>query len=298
MKRIYISLTFRVDRPGERTEDVGEVVVVDWDSKSVVKTIIADSLKHVETGRSRGCGGITWLNDKLYVSCRQGISVFDPDGDSTELVRINPGEPYGLHQIKAHEGTLYVCSAGGDALTVIKNDELARTEKLTGGTFNPSSYTDTLHFNSLSWDSKGNQYHLYMKPRRIFNYTTGKDVARSLGGMPHDLCFLDDNRVLHTSSSSGKLGLVGVTSGNSQVVWDRPMQGRGAGAPSYRMLGFMRGVAYDKESGSVFVGTAPGNLHELEVDSWKLKSEFAFCTNTEASTYDILLDPRDWGLDV
>lgn len=291
MKRIYITLVARVDNPTDSPEDIGEVVVVDWDTKKVIKTIIAGGHYIVDTSRSRGAYGVTWQEDKLYVACRQNIIVFDPYDDYKELDVILLGNPAGHHQIKAHNGFIYVVCTGGDLVRRIKDGRIEQTYCARGGGYQEGVANDTLHFNSITWDSNDNEYHLYMRPRYIVNYTTGQRLNAKLGNMPHDLCFLDDNRLLFTDSANGHLRLFNIETNETITVFSKPTGNKGGG---YQISGFMRGVGYDKESNSVFVGTAPGILYELDADTWAEKNVVIFETKNGSAVYDILFDPRDW----
>jgi hypothetical protein len=298
MKRIYVTLLERVDSPGDSPADIGEVIVLDWETKKVVERIAVDSEKTVQVGRSRGATGITWYNNRIFVSCRSGIVVIDPETKETLALTGLP-LPGGLHQIKSYKDSLYMSCTEGDYLVVMRSGELPRPTKL------PTGYEAVLHFNSIAWDSKGDQYHLYMgdvgthrsarkSPSRIVNYTTGKEIHGNLGRLPHDICFIDDTKLLFTASADGELKLLDLKARRCTVVFKRGIKGDPKG--SYRLQGFMRGVTFDEKTGSVFVGTAPGTLYDLDVHTWEVKASIDFNVGVGTAVYDILLDPRDWDL--
>ena len=58
--------------------------------------------------------------------------------------------------------------------------------------------------------------------------------------------------------------------------------------------GWLRGIAYDKKTNTVFVTAAPGILRELDATTWELRDEYVFDTRPQANPFAIILDPRDW----
>lgn len=299
MKRIYVTLAERVDRPGDSPGDVGELVALDWDSKTVLQRIPVSSGREVKVGRSRGATGIAWHEGKIYVSCRQGIVSLDPN--NYRVGRVHPidklGIPGGIHQIKEHNGELFIVCTAGDSLAVMQRKRIIRLETLASG-------QDQLHFNSIAWDPKGHEYHLYMADKRspgrrkrvqsrIVNHTTGQDVRNGLGRLPHDLLFLDESRLLYCASADGDLHLLDTKTRQDKVVFHRGVTGDPGG--TYRLQGFMRGLAYAPGDDSVFVGLAPGTICELDATDWSLKGEVVFERGSKCAIYDFLLDPRDWG---
>jgi hypothetical protein len=69
----------------------------------------------------------------------------------------------------------------------------------------------------------------------------------------------------------------------------------------FNIQGFTRGIAYHKGSNTVFVASGPGTIHELDYNTWKVKSFTQFLPKRslvkgqpEPCPFDILLDPRDW----
>lgn len=290
MKRIYATLMNRVDQEKDLPEDVGEVVVVDWDEKKVIKRILADSLREVKVGRSRGASGITWHENKIYVACREGILSFDPN--SYELVdRLVFNPPGGYHQIKSHKDILWLACTGGDVKKGIKNNREIKHVRLS------DVEHDTLHFNSLGWDPKGNEYHVYMGQKRLYNFTKKQDVFTNLGPHAHDVCFINKNELLLTQSLSGRLTRIDMKTRQQQVVFSKPVTRLPGGGSDYRALGFMRGVAFDPASNKVFVGVAPGSICEVDPTTWKERASVEICDIPRTCVYDLLLDPRDWGKD-
>ncbi len=297
MRRVYVTLVGRVDKHRDSPEDVGELVVLDWDTRTVLNRVIVDSGKLVEKGRSRGASGITWLDGSIYVGCRAGIVRMDPDTFDYEVLDIEV--PSSLHQIKSHEGKLYLTGAGDNSLVVIEGD------KMVGRTILGSADVP-LHFNSIGWDSNGDQYHLYMGsilnpkptrkcPSRIINFTTGTELHGHLGVLPHDLCFIKDDRLLYTSSAAGEIISINLKTRDRFVLFSKEIKSNPGGG--YRVQGLLRGLAFDDATNAVLVGSAPGIIHELDADTGEERSSVNFSNTAGTAVYDILLDPRDWVVD-
>jgi hypothetical protein len=281
-----------VDNPRDSPEDVGELVVLDWDTKTIYKRVIVDSGNLVEEGRSRGASGITWHKEYIYVGGRSGVVKMNPDTYDYRVLDVKT--PAGLHQIKSKGDRIYLAGTSENCLGIIEDDKLVDKVHLS---------SDPLHFNSIGWDSEGDQYHLYMGdrsslrgtrkgPSRIVNYTTGREVARSLGRLPHDICFDKEDRLLYTSSMEGKVKFIHPKGGKKGVLFEKTVKGNPRGG--YRMQGLLRGLAFHEGTNAVFVGSAPGSVHEIDADTGEELASVEFSNTLETAVYDILLDPRDW----
>jgi len=284
MKKIYITLERRVDSPEDSPEDIGEVVVIDWETKTVVKRLVADSEERVSVGRSRGAAGIDILGDILYVACRQQLVLFDLDSYE-KIGTLSLAGPTGLHQVKSHDDYLYIICTGGNLFQRVKDQEWVNSTIVEG-----NGLLDTLHFNSIAWNPEtGDQYHLYMKGNRIHNWTKRQDTVRPPGSLPHDLCFISGTEVLVSAANAGELHKLNLESGSDACVFSKPVK-----SSSYATKGFMRGIAFDKISNSVFVCNAPGTIFELDAETWQEKACLTFNDTPSGAVYDLVLDPRDW----
>lgn len=297
MRRVYVTLVGRVDKPQDAPEDVGELVVIDWDTKTVQERLIVGSGKDVVLGRSRGATGVAWLNGYIYVSCREGLIKVTPDSFEQEVLDLDI--PSGLHQVVSYNGMLYLTGTSENCLAVIKDDELVEKNHLYG------DKSDSLHFNSIAWDSKGDQYHLYMgnrhtakmarkEPSRIVNFTTGNVVHGYLGSLPHDLCFTSPSRLLYTVSGDGELRFIDLETRERGLLFKKPMESDPQG--SYRLQGFLRGLAFHEGTNTLLVGKAPGTLYELNATTGEELDAFEFKNSIGTAVYDVILDPRDWDL--
>jgi WD40 repeat protein len=285
----------RVDKPRDSPEDVGELIVLDWNTKTVQARVIVDSGNLVEKGRSRGATGIDWFEEKIYVGCRSGIAKMNPDTYDYEILDI--AAPAGMHQIKSRGNKLFMAGTGDNSLVTLENDEIVEKVCLR----NPSK--GTLHFNSIAWDSKGHQYHLYMgdrssirairrNPSQIINYTKGKKIHSHLGNLPHDLCFINGDRLLYTASADGEVRFLNLKTKERGIFFKTSLQSNPAGG--YRVQGLLRGLAFDEPTNAVFVGAAPGIIYELDADTGEERDHMNFANSVGTAIYDILLDPRDW----
>ncbi len=289
MKRIYITLASRIDSDRTDIEDAGQVVILDWDTKSVVKIVQVTSEETVSSGRTRGACGIAWHEGFIYVACRQQILALDPDTYTLDH-SISMGEPTGYHHIGSHEDKLWIVCTGGDIKKSIVNREVKDTIHV-GGSSISTGFKDRKHFNTIAWDSEGDCYHLYMQGNCVVNFTKNKTVVSGLGSMPHDICFINDDEFLVSESACGNLIKCNKNTGSKQTVFSRPVTTVGEG---YRKMGFMRGIAFDKNTNTVFLTTAPGVIYELDASTFKERDKLTFLNSGPSCTYDILLDPRDW----
>jgi len=294
MRRIYVTLLGRTDKPQDSPADVGELIVLDWDTQTILRRVIVDSGNLVEKGRSRGATGIDWHDDHIYIGCRSGMVKMDPETyDYAVIERDIPG---GMHQVKSHDGKLYLTGTGDNSLVIFEHDRMIKKISL-------QDPKQPLHFNSIGWDSKGDQYHLYLgdpsstrpvkiNPSRIVNYTTGHKIHGNLGRLPHDLCFINNERLLYTASGEGKLISMSLKGERHYVLFSKALKSNPHGG--YRIQGLLRGLAFCEETNSVFVGAAPGMVHEVDADTGKEKNCIDFSNSAGTAVYDLLLHPVDW----
>ncbi len=305
MRRIYVSCTNRVECPENAPEDHGDAYIIDWDTKQVIHRLDVYGPEDIEVGRSRGCAGIAWHENKIYIACRSGLCVFDPD--TLECINEISGVGSGIHEIKSRQGKLYIISTADDSFTVLENDEVVEQVHIRGKDLPERliRYLDTvghkkrtafgenkLHFNSLAWNGNGEMCHLYMAGGIIYNWTREKLVCEALGGnkMYHDLALLDNNTLLTNASDVGETILIDIPSQTTRKVRKTSV---GALIESVRH-GWIRGMALHKDTKTLFLTAAPGQLIAVNTDTWQDIDSIKFSTQQQEAPYGILLDPRDW----
>jgi hypothetical protein len=297
MKRILITLGHRVPFEGENTSDVGNLVVIDWDTKEVRRFPI-NGRTPIDKGRSRGASGLDFFEGSLFVASRGDLIALHPN-IYEEQYRVNIGYPRGIHQIKAHEDILWLACMERNCKQAVKNGKVidlvpTKYSGIDENTKPPGC------FNALTWSPNGDEFHMYTGPEEIYNFTQRKVVIKgNLGTGPHDLCFLNENELLFTRSLSRELVRVNLDSGDMEVIFSSlgSLQ-----ANDWNFAGFMRGIEYSKKDDSVFVMSGPGILYELDIKTWRVKQDFDFLYDynlkqeeiESVCPFDILLDPRDW----
>lgn len=297
MKRILITLGHRVPLEGTNTSDVGNLVVIDWDTKEVRRFPI-NGRTPIDKGRSRGASGLDFFEGSLFVASRGDLIALHPNVYE-EQYRVDIGYPRGIHQIKVHNDILWLACMernckqavkGGKVIDLVptKYSNIESNEKPPGC------------FNALAWSINGYEYHMYTGPEEIYNFTRKKVVVKgNLGTGCHDLCFLNEDELLFTRSLARELVKVNLVSGKMDVVFSLNSV---AQKNDWNFTGFMRGLGYSEKDGSVFVMWGPGMLCELDVDTWEVKQKFNFLHSCSLNKeeiesicpFDILLDPRDW----
>jgi len=305
MRRIYISCTNRVERPENSPRDHGDAYVIDWDTKKVIHHLDVYGPEDIQVGRSRGCGGIAWHNNKIYIACRSGLSVFDPD--TLKYITQVAGVGSGIHEIKSKGNRLYVTNTSTDSFTVlekgkvieqvyIREKDLAEALLIYINKFvskkNVNCGANKLHFNSLAWDGNGDMYHLYMAGGIIYNWSRKEIVygPSRKGSMHHGLVLLDDNTFLINESNSGETILVDIASGTGRMV-RKSVVGALMGSARF---GWLRGMALHNQTNTLFLTTAPGKLIMVDTNTWEDLDSLSFSTQEQECPYGILLDPRDW----
>ena len=148
---------------------------------------------------------------------------------------------------------------------------------------------DTLHFNSIGWDGKGQEYHVYHKPGTVVNAKTKEVVFSGLIGS-HDIEFIDDHRAIINDSSTRR-ALIGDT---KTKELRKVFEASDGPSTTVSQWGFTRGAACHSKSGVIFIGSAPVDVHMIEINSWKRKDWLRLSSTRDESLFDILLDPRDW----
>ena len=297
MKRILITLGRRVPLEGTNASDVGSLVVVNWETKCIRRFPI-NGRASIDKGRSRGASGLDFFEDSLFVASRGDLISLNPN-TYEEQYRVDVGYPKGIHQIKAHDDTLWLACMERNCKQAVRNGkviDLVPTKYSGIGDNNRPPGC----FNALAWSPNGDEFHMYTGPEEIYDFTRKEVVVKgNLGTGPHDLCFLNEDELLFTRSLSRELVKVNLVSGNMEVVFSLD----GATKENdWNFVGFMRGLEYSKKDGSVFVMSGPGMLYELNVDTWQVKQKFNFlygCNINQEEIesvcpFDILLDPRDW----
>lgn len=203
-KRIAISSLYRLSKAGH---EAGRVYILDYNGMSVVSSFTGVAGKCVHNvGHSIGFRGISFYDNKLYVVTNDGNLVcYNSDTlellSSVDLRKRGVAEP---HQIKEHNGLLYVVSTGNDSYAVLDGTSVVRTVRLgdvssllsdkISDVWKKSNHwpSDKLHFNSIGWDEDGDEYHLYFSAGIVYNYSRKEVVVHSEKlRSAHDLCYKD-----------------------------------------------------------------------------------------------------------
>jgi len=200
MKRIYLSMMKRVEYPTRvGYGDNGRVIVLDWETKTqVTGPILLYDLRRPDNPltRSHGSRGLALHQSKLYVAGgHQVLSTIDPD--TYQVIETFEIPAKITHQLKEKDGVLYIVSTGDDKYYKMVGQEIVEEVCVS------DSDEDTLHFNSIGWDSAGDEYHVYYKLGQIFNFTRKTVVYTGNQGL-HDICFVDQNTMIVNDSMSRK----------------------------------------------------------------------------------------------
>ena len=192
MKRIYFTTVIR--KPRQKGK-VGNTYAVDWDTKN--------PLWEKKSGSVRG---MSFVENRLLIATGENeVKQINPETGDCISTWTYP-ELRKLHKIyyRENEG-LILTSCGNDSRAVInvKNMKLIDKVSMSGGA------RDTLHFNSIGWDGKGQEYHVYHKPGTVVNAKTKEVVFSGLIGS-HDIEFIDDHRAIINDSSTRR-ALIGDT---------------------------------------------------------------------------------------
>lgn len=303
-KRIYISMMKRVPYPTKvGYGDNGRVICFDWNSKSVVwETDIEDVRDPNSTlSRSHGCRGITIYNDELVVGGGDTRISF-LNIDTGDILRTTDTLARRIHQIKVHNGLLYVVSTGSDSYLIFDGSEHIGTEDIDIDFLRKAGYEflktegDNLHFNSICWHPEtGDEFHTYYTQGVIVNYTKREIVASGMVGI-HDVYFIDGERFV-VNDSMNRTSILFDKDG-SRVVYkaseapdDITFVGEKA-SDNHALWGFTRVVCPLRDS--FLVTSAPGYIVEISSEHASIIDTCSTTSDPGDSIYDIVADPRDW----
>jgi len=292
MKRIYATQSHRVEKEGDSPEDKGELFVIDWETKQTIGVHEIDSYETVEVGRTRGAGGITWHEDKIYIACRQGVFSLNPD-TYEKIKKIEMGEPLGIHQMKSDGKTIWTACMNADCLQLIRNDVVVDIIPTTQfGTTPRVNRLDYNGLNAIGFSPGGEVFLLYSHKGQIYNWSRKEVAVTGLTNAPHDLCFINERELLFTQSGSRELFKADVRTGQRSLILSK----NSPNVPGFQhaIPGWLRGIAYHGPSNSIFLMSAPGIIVELDASSWSERGYYQFSSGAEENPFDLLLDPRDW----
>jgi len=292
MKRLYVTAGTRVEYEGDKPEDKGEFLAIDWEAKKIVGVYNADSGKKVEVGRSRGASGMAWHDGRIYIACRRGLVSIDPD--TYEEVTRPETIGGGFHGMNSDGHTLWLTAMKEDALLAIREDKLQSIICTTGYGFDKPPEKQTTGINAVGFSPSGEMFLMYSHRHYLFNWTKQTAVLPAeCKNAAHDVTFVDEDHCLYTQSAIRKLWKINVRTGSQTCVVDRSSL-YNKGGFEYVKSGWLRGIAYDKGSNRVFVASAPGNILEYNASTWEEVDRFTFTKRPEASPFNIILDPREW----
>lgn len=298
MKRIWITIGSRVEREGDKPEDKGEVLILDWDKKKIHGSFSVDSGETVDVGRSRGATGVAWHEGYVYITCRKGLLAINPDTCEEDHVVNVCGFPHGFHGMKSNGRFLKMTCHGEDVVLGIRNKKVqmmyatAPRYGIRIENTNPPHRENGL--NAIGFSPSGKEYHMYGHKYLIYNWTDRKVVVEGCVRAPHDICFLNEEELLFTQSSARELWLANVETGEKRVVFSINKSHLRDAGPAFAKKGWLRGIGYDPHTEAVFVVAAPGKIYELDRNTWQERASLIFCDRREANPFDLLLDPRDW----
>lgn len=302
MKRIYVSSLFRVPtyEQSEHTE-VGRLYSIDWETK---KRVVGNTevglgyVKYVPKSRSRGARGVTVHNGKVYVAGSYNIlSVFNKDTFELEYTIEFP-EFKGAHQIKSHDGRLFLVSSGNDCRHVVVDDSIVETRTLREVEHlvdryvlnHPEWGSDRVHFNSIGWDFRGDEYHVYHAADMLMNFTSKKVIMQ--GGLlnkPHDVAFHRGN-ILVNSTQNKTTVAVDMVSNEAEVIFKSGVRG----GAEHNVWGYTRSLAVACDT--IFVGVMPATIVQLEYIAGKYEEVYRYelSDDLNEAIFDVALDPEDW----
>lgn len=300
MRRIYATVFYRTTPEAPLAEDL--LFVVDWETKRLVGQVAMhlDNDGHVSAVsgvRSHGARGLAVVGDELYVAGSSNrISIYALTESLPTFVRsfVVPGAQH-VHQIRLHDGRLYVVSAGTDELYILDSgtDCVIDVRQLGPPPAPPVlPYSEKrlgegrLHFNSIGWNAAGEALHVYMGCRTIYNRTRRTPVSGSPMRCLHDV--VEWNGLLVTNSSSDGATVAIEPDGTYRILHHAPRQRSPLGG------GWARGLVI--ANGNLICGAAPLMLTEVSQESgvFEVVAQHSFLSTPEAAVYDLALDPRDW----
>ena len=302
IKRIYISCLCRQNLLGtEKIEEAGKIYILDWDTKTLLSGPygVNPGYEYFKSlGRSHGARGIVVYKDLLYVA-GSGSLLSKYDLNTFDLVETLSFKEFKfLHQIKVKNDCIYIASAGNDKRFILRDDIIV--DELDLSTFkdildpiycyHTEWGQDRLHFNSISWDEVGDEYHIYYNPGAVFNVTKGQVVYANRKELDcvHDIVFLDNNIIIN-SSNSKNTKLINRATKNVRTIYEANTD---ITCSDINLSGFTRALAVC--SFGLFVGSSPGRLVLLDSKNFLVKEVFDFSIDKNESIYDIFLNPSDW----
>jgi len=307
MKRIYVSCTERVI--GERY--VSDLVLLDLDKNWILASrpieigVDDPTFKVEQSGSSYGGRGVCWHRGELVLAIHPCfLHVLDPDTLETRSVR-RVDEAKEIHYIRSHDDVLHLCSTWSNSVVRVDGGRVT-SELVLGDDVRPHvsehraqrpDYQDHLHFNAIAWHpSTGDEYHLYSHPEIIYNWTqreiTWKGSQDSKGA--HDLCFLDDQRLVLNSSWERETQILHLDTGEIECVYEEPGKTQLPFDVDHAKVGWLRGLVVNHHNEVMLVTAAPGLLRVLELETWKLVKSMSFSTHPFCAPFDIALHPEDW----
>ncbi len=320
MKRIYISSVYRTQ---DGQSGGSPIAMVDWETKEVLSNqegIPQEIIRPIKgVSKSYGTRGLAWFKDRLWIA--GGVSgLIEINPDTYQVIKIHtPEEIAHPHLIKVHDGLLYVTSTSRDSLVSFDGSKVIEEKKIKDMPGIPELIEpylpdvhktkawgrDKLHFNSVDWDSEGNEYHTYMHCRSIFNVTKKCVVETGLSA-GHDL-EIQNNRLYYSSSGDRSLFSLNLNhQPPKRTCWikkeipeaelDARKQYAEEGKKSeFPFMALVRGIAITPDNSKLFLGVAPGNLICLDLKQHGRQiGEMKYCNAKAEQPFDILLDPRDW----
>jgi len=299
LKRMYLSTMHRIYEAGYPQGEVGYVYCLDWETKQQFRPPIEIVPHQPPEGKSHGSRGITIYSGQLHVATSgNNILVFDLDTFEKKNDIRYPSFKR-LHQIKSHDGYLFVVSTGNDKLITIDGMipaelDLSQAAELLEPhviqrTREDQWGNDMLHFNSVGWAPNGDEYHVYYNCNMVFNWTQQQIMA--LNGplhRPHDLAFTEDG--FFVNSSADKACLFFKWNGEIRVV-NKNLEVPPPGIPNN--TGFTHGLAIGDDI--LFACGSP-----TKVCAFEKKEPFNHIHTLHLNDapneciYDLVLDPRDW----
>lgn len=314
MRRIYVSSLSRAEEHATGIGEVGRLYVYDWDTKLPLcdPIVVVDGRDpRNPNSRSHGARGVAWYNDNLYVAgCGPNgkITRINPSTYQVEATLQFPGHLSCIHQMHGRDGALWVCSTETDRLYRIVDEEVAdfwdlkiELPEVIVSTIESSDLgrdkpwgAGRAHFNSVSWNPAGKEFHIYMYANLVYNVTDKAVVHRGypLDG-PHDLCFLDNNRLLVNCSSICSTYMFDLN-GRERPKLVYQAEHIPDKSQTHAIWGFTRGLAYAQAQNYLIIGSCPGTLNGFQADSLTKETELVIIEDPFECIYSILLDPRDW----
>jgi hypothetical protein len=318
MKRIYISSIYRGEADSSNNDTL---FTVDWETGD----ILASPEKPAEVclmpikgiSKSYGTRGMAWYKDKLWVlGAVQGLLEIDPN--TYNIIKTHrPEKIHHPHLMKVKDDLMWVTSTQRDSLVAWDGTKVVQERRiqdipgikeLTDPYLAPSVMdrpfgADRLHFNSVAWDSDGNEYHTYMFCSAIFDVTNMRVVESGIPA-PHDL-EIRGNRLFYSASGDRSLFSLQIDGDRAakRTCWmtreipDSELEARKKykGKTEFPFMALVRGIATSPADGLLFSAFAPGHLVAIDLKQrGKIVKEIKYCDSRHAQPFDILLDPRDW----